>query len=359
MLRFNNHPHETVKPPSPKTSSRMYSPAFSSNQNSCSFSRKTCPQSARAPIKKRMSKTLYMRTSCTELRETTKSFAILIDCSQHFIQTTVSKILIPSFPILLQNLTTSFDKFSNQLVSLFSTIRKTPIVRNFGQNSLMFQSGELFTNNWISFIEYVNDVADNGLSPYQEEFTKCFQTMIDIMSFMSIRMKKGNFNSKEAHTIMRKNNSQLLEIHEKLNGILLESNEEVVSKINQQKYTVLIKQYVRDMNTIMDRILPNDVISPIESSKIRSEISAQCAEICQIIESMCSFHECISSIKTQIVDFNSALSEIYKLVNLPFSITLTVEEKEDENSQKNSKDPKDLKNQLEDFKRDEFHSNDK
>lgn len=353
MLRFSKPPHETVKPPSPKTSARTCSPFFSSNQNKCSCSRKGCPQSART-IKKRMSKTMYMRTSCTELRETTKSFSSLIDYSQHFIQTTISKILIPNFPILLQNLTTSFDKFSNQLVSLFSTIRKTPIVRKFGQNSLMFQSGELFTSNWISFIECVNDIADGGLSLYQEEFTKCFQTIIDIMSFIALRMKKGNFNSKEAHNIMKKNNSQLLEIHDKLSELLIESKESAIAKIAPDKYTVSIKQYIRDMNTIMDRILPNDVISPIESSKIRAEISTQCAEICQIIESMCSFHECISSIKTQIVDFNNTLSEIYKLVNLPFFVTLTVEEKEEE-IEKTEDSPED---QLKTFYRDEFHAND-
>ena len=214
----------------------------------------------------------------------------------------------------------------------------------------------MFTSNWFSFIENVNDIADRGLSPYQEEFTKCFQTVIDIMSFISLRMRKGNFNSKEAHSIMKKNNSRLLEMHDKLCEILVESKEADIAKISSQQYSISIKQYVRDMNTIMDRILPNDVISPIESSKIRAEISAQCAEICQIIESMCSFHDCISAIKTQIVDFNNTLSGIYTLVGLPFSVTLTVEEREEEESAEPQNSPE---AQLENFYRDEFHANNK
>ena len=79
-------------------------------------------------------------------------------------------------------------------------------------------------------------------------------------------MRKGNFNSKEAHSIMKKNNSRLLEMHDKLCEILVESKEADIAKISSQQYSISIKQYVRDMNTIMDRILPNDVISPIESS---------------------------------------------------------------------------------------------
>lgn len=356
MLRFNNPPHETVKPPSPKATSRARSPFFSASQGrSISARQEQRPQSARHPIQKRMPKTLYMRTSCTELRETTKLYSILLEYSQQFIQTTISKILIPKFPNLLQNLTASFDKFSNQLVSLFSTIRKTPIVRKYGQNSLMFQSGEQFTSNWIEFIEYVNGIADAGLSPYQEEFAKCFQTIIDVMSFISLRMKKGNFISKQAHDIMNKNNTKLLEIHDKIDPILAESKESVIARITPQKYTTYIKQYVRDMNTIMDRILPNDVISPIESSKIRTEISTQCSEICQIIESMCTFHDSISAIKTQIVEFNNALSGIYTLVSLPFSITLTVEEQEEEcECDKCRSFPE---KQLEQFYRDEFQAN--
>ena len=342
-----NHYRETKKTPSAQSSSRYSSKSRSSDSSWQSTRnlydkyytktedpniRRTCktrvyirPKTMRE-FPEKTPRTLYLRTSCYELRETTRTFALLIEITHFFINSTLTEILIPDLPSLLQKLITSFDTFSGHLVALFSTIRTKPISRNFSETSVLYQTGESFTDNWTEFIEYVNRTSEIGLNPYLNEFDICFKSLFAVMSFYENRMEKCNYISRAVLELFNKNRNKLIQIHSSLTELLQSSDENQIKKVDKKQYSEYLKTFNREMNYAMDRLLPNDVVSQIDISKIRTELSTRCSEINQIINSMCLFHECMSSLKTQIVELNTNLTYVYDQCGLPFALTLTVDD---------------------------------
>jgi hypothetical protein len=265
-----------------------------------------------------------MRNSCTELRNVTHSYAEFLSSCQEFI---TAHQVCPALPESLCALTSAFDIFSQQVVSLFSAVRRSSVSRNFSHVSPLFQSAETFTLKWTSFIELVNNVGDSGVSPCSQEVSNSFACLGRILAQIEVQMRQKCCISRSATRFIAKSRRVFACLQQKLEDIILISQEGVAVELRPQKYLTFFRNYAIEMNAILDRVLPADVFLPIETSKMKIDVSVACSALGQIVHSTSTFHIHMGDLKTKIVQLNAQLADLHRFLNLPFTVVLTVEDR--------------------------------
>lgn len=272
------------------------------------------------------SKNLTLRTSCPEIRGLTTAYASLLELAQEFERSNTPRFLTAAFGTNLTDLTSTFDAFSKQAVSTLSTVRKGTLARHFGPASLLYQRAETFARRWTTFIELVNDLGSRGISGYEPEIREAFSTLFSTLSFLETRMKRKGYTDKDVLRFINVNRTHFRAIERRLGDIMIISQESIVCDIKTGKYTGFLRNFVIQMNTVLDRVLPRDVFAPVESGKVKVDVSVACAVLGQIICAFRTFPTQISALKTQIIALNTEVSRLNSLLNLPFAVILTLEE---------------------------------
>ena len=282
---------------------------------------KTCRQHEYNP-----SKTLTLRNSCTEIRELTRAYAELLEAAHDFERMNTQRFVPATFGTDLVEMTTAFDGFSQQAVSVFSTVRKTALTRQFGTSSLLYQRGAEFTRKWTSFIELVNDIGATGISGYEGEIRDSFGCLFGTLSFIEGRMQRKGYLEKDVVRFINGSRTQLRAIERRLGDIMIISQESIVVDIKVKKYTTFLKGLAMQMNGLLDRTLPRDIVAPLEASKLKIDVAVACAALGQIIAAFSVFHTQISRLKTHILAVNTEFTHLNTALNLPFAVILTLEE---------------------------------
>lgn len=311
---------ETMK----RVSSARASLEKSESSSSRSFLRPNTSRTGRSAM--RMTKTEYMRVSCTELRTATQSFSQLLDFTKEFMKINLMQYLDPKFPEDLLALTSTFDIFSQQIVALYSTVRKSAMDHSFTPVSPVFQAAQNFTMRWVDYIEAINFISDNNVCPYQDEINKSFATLHSSLSHIQSSSGKKQFVSKELTTVILRLKKKLSASQKELSDIFVIYQESIPVEVNVKKYHDFFHTLVRDTTNLMDRVLPMDILAPTEGTKLKSDIITACSKLNYIITAISVFPDQVTRIKAQIVDFNKELTNINRFMNLPFTVTLTVEE---------------------------------
>jgi ABC-type uncharacterized transport system permease subunit len=87
-----------------------------------------------------------------------------------------------------------------------------------------------------------------------------------------------------------------------------------------QQYLAFFRSYAIEMNTILDSVLPAYVFLPLETSKMKIDVSVACSALGQIVQLASAFHIHMGNLKTKIVQFNAQLAGLHHFINLPFTV---------------------------------------
>ena len=104
------------------------------------------------------------------------------------------------------------------------------------------------------------------------------------------------------------------------------SQESIVVDIKVKKYTTFLKGFAMQINALLDRTLPRDIVAPLEASKMKIDVAVACASLGQIVAAFSVFHTQISQLKTHILAVNTEFTHLNTTLNLPFAVILTLEE---------------------------------
>jgi hypothetical protein len=206
-------------------------------------------------------------------------------------------------------------------------VRRSSVPRSFSRVSPLFQSAEAFTLKWTAFIELVNQVGDSGISPYSQAVSSSFACLGRILTQIEAQMRRKCCVSRATSKFVAASRRALAGLQQKLEDIILISQEGIVVDLVPQKYLAFFKNYAIEMNSILDGVLPNDVFLPIEASKMKIDVSVACSALGQIIQSASNFHIHLGNLKTKLVQFNAQLAGLHHFINLPFTVVLTVEDR--------------------------------
>jgi hypothetical protein len=193
--------------------------------------------------------------------------------------------------------------------------------------SPLFQSAEAFTLKWAAFIELVDSAGDGGIAPYGRAVSTSFACLGRILSQIETQMRQKCCVSRAAAQFVARSRRALAALQQKLEDIILISQEAIVVELTPRKYVTFFRSYAIEMNAIFDRVLPADVFGPLEAAKMKIDVSVACSALAQIVQSASVFHVHMGDLKTNIVQFNALLAGLHGVLNLPFTVTLTVEDR--------------------------------
>jgi hypothetical protein len=125
---------------------------------------------------------------------------------------------------------------------------------------------------------------------------------------------------------LAKSRRQFSDIHEKIKGMIVITADAVAVQVNIGDFVAFFQRFVSSFNKILDQELASNTFSPMEETKLKIDVSVCCSSLQEIIQALCVFPEEVSQLKTSILELNSNLGELYKYLNLPFAVVLTVEE---------------------------------
>lgn len=93
-----------------------------------------------------------------------------------------------------------------------------------------------------------------------------------------------------------------------------------------EEYKALVADLIKHINVLFEKGLPRFAAGAGESAKSKADMISSCSTILSVMEAATVFEERMASLKNNIVAFNDELSSVHARLNLPFAVTLTVEE---------------------------------
>ena len=280
------------------------------------------PKTARRPSARQFeytpSKTMVMRTSCEEIRAATRYFVDLLEISREFEKANTQTFVPPNFGKDLAELTTAFDAFSQQAVSHFSTIRKTPVTRQYGPVSLTYQRAEEFTRCWARYLETLRTVEVRGVAGYDPELRATFTTLFGMLSTIEGKLRAKGFWSRDVVQFINHSRNELYIIDGKLVEVMESSHQVAIATLKKRRCDQFLKEHITEMNVLLDRTLPRDILTPLEIAKLKFDVSVACANMSQIIGAVSVFDLQIGKMKDLALMLNTELTHVYEHLKLPF-----------------------------------------
>lgn len=224
--------------------------------------------------------------------------------------------------------TTSFDVFSRQISCLYGTVNPKNTIKNSSAmiTSSLHQATKSLMAEWIDFIERLNNISEEGISPHismtNSNLTILFQNLATISTIILVDKFKGE----EAGQIVRL-----------VSGLCIKIKDNLVaeySKPKSQRFTnfdiTLFEEDCRRCSqltvSLFEQNLPPNSFTLTEMLSIKSGIITSLSAILQILRSAIHFEEKILKLKKSIIAFNSELSKVESNANLQFQIELSLEE---------------------------------
>ena len=283
---------------------------------------RTLPRTPRRPNPRQFeynpSKTMAMRTSCEEIRLATRYFVALLEISREFEKSNTQSFLPPDFGADLADLTAAFDALSQQLVSHFSTIRRSPVTRQYGPTSMMFQRAEAFVQNWDRFITDLSTISENGVGVYEPQIRETFITLFGMLSTIDTKLKLKGFASRDVIQYLIRSRDELRAIDKKLEEVLATSHQAAIAGLKKKRCVGFLKDHIVNMTVLLDQTLPRDILTPIEIAKMKFDVSVACSTLSQIINAVTAFDEQVRKMEMLTHLLNQELMKIYGILKLPF-----------------------------------------
>jgi hypothetical protein len=269
---------------------------------------------------------MTMRSSCAELRDATRCYAAFLRISETFLKTH-APLLAPWFPESLAALTAAFDSFSQQVVALCSTLRRSALNHYFSEGSQLFQVATRLNGKWASFIEIVTAVAARGVSAYSNEIRVCFGYFFEQLTLIETRTNEKCFIDREVTIFLIKSRRTLRSLQREFDRIILRVDEPTIEqKIQTLTYLNFFKSYMIELHTILDQALPADIFGPVEVGMMKTELAVSSSSLIQIVDSTRLFRAQLAELIPAMVKLNLQFGEIFVFLNLPFGVVLVEED---------------------------------
>jgi hypothetical protein len=272
------------------------------------------------------SRTMTMRSSCAELRDATRCYAGFLRICQTFLKTH-APLLAPWFPESLTALTAAFDSFSQQVVALCSTLRRSALNHHFSQGSQLFQAATGLSSQWASFIEIVTAIAAGGVSAYSNEIRVCFGHFFEQLALIETRADEKCFIDREVSVFLAKSRRTLRSLQREFDRLILRVDEGTIEQdVQSGTYLNFFRSYMIALHTILDHVLPADIFGPVEVGMIKTELAVSSSCLVQIVDSTRLFRAQLAELIPTMVRLNLQFGDIFAFLSLPFTVVLVEED---------------------------------
>jgi hypothetical protein len=269
---------------------------------------------------------MTMRNSCTELREATRCYADFLRICQTFLKTH-APLLASHFAESLAALTAAFDGFSQQVVALCSTLRRSALNHHFSEGSQLFQVATGLSGRWASFIEIVTAIAAGGVSVYSDEIRICFGRFFDQLEKIETRTEEKYFIDRDVTIFILQSKRTLRGLQREFDRLILRVNERMIEKkVRTSTYLKFFKHYLIALHRILDHVLPADIFGPVEIGMMKTELAVSSSSLVQIADSTRLFRTQLAQLVPAMVKLNLQFGDIFAFLNLPFTVVLVEED---------------------------------
>jgi DUF1009 family protein len=94
----------------------------------------------------------------------------------------------------------------------------------------------MFALKRTEFIDIVNRIADEGVSPYFLAIQHSVSCLIAVEAEIDIRIRQKDFLGRQVMQVITKSGTKLFRLHQKMEDILLISQESIVTEVDASKY---------------------------------------------------------------------------------------------------------------------------
>jgi hypothetical protein len=94
----------------------------------------------------------------------------------------------------------------------------------------------MFALQWTEFIDIVNRIANDEVSPYFIEIQRSVSCLIAVEAEINIRIRQKDFLGREVMQVITKSRTKLFRLHQKMEDTLLISQEYFVAEVDASKY---------------------------------------------------------------------------------------------------------------------------
>ena len=280
------------------------------------------------PTPRRISTPLSTRFASDQTRKLLEYYTNLKQNYHAFNFDVPEKLFDCEFSRQFSRFTTRFDCFSRQLACLYGTVNPKKSITNSSSmiTSSLHQAAKLFTTEWIDFIERLNNISEEGISPHismtNNNLTVLFQNLATISTIILVDKFKGDVPG----YIVRSICAVCLRIKDSLVEEYSKPKSKRFLNFDYNNFEEQCRKCSQLTASLFEQNLPPNSFTLTEMLSIKSGIVTTISTISQILRSAMYFEDRIMKLKRSIISFNNELNKVEIHANLPFCIELSLDE---------------------------------
>jgi hypothetical protein len=222
-------------------------------------------------------------------------------------------VLNPEFPNQFQRTALAFGTFARYITDVYSSLDPGNELRLSFKSSSLYVTGEAFMHEWIDFINIVNRLTEQGISPHLiliDNLLNIFSNGLNVCVRTVNRTKYRTNDASQCMTQLRDNCLNLRAIAaEAVRGI---------TGFDPVLFDRHVIETTRLINTLFDLYIPKAFAALSTRTDMVYSVSAMAA----LLRAVQSFDENIGRLRRAIVGLNVELSVVHEKFRLPFTVEL-------------------------------------
>lgn len=255
------------------------------------------------------------------LKDTYKNLAKLIH--QYSVECYLSETM-PEMATQFVLVSKSFEHFMELANQFYQGVNLSPRGRTSLRTSALQVAARALIENWMEFIEIMNDVFHHGLSFFYQLIPKYFAAVNEDLNITLESFKSYSYKTDVPAGAIRRLKDEVYNLQDVGAHICKQCQPKYCPNLEDGEFLKTAKKFIDRIFKFFSVTLPKQTITSGQVFKCRSRINASCGELEAVIKGAMKFKDLSEEVKAQIIEVNKGMDLILTQMEFPFGLQLDV-----------------------------------
>lgn len=268
----------------------------------------------------------------TRLKDAEEQFNALSSYVREFSTSCSINTIQPNFMADYAMFEREFHLFIQYAIHEINSARPYANERAAFKTSGLYKAAEKMIGQWTDFINLLNSIIEQGLTPMCELLIQYFTNMLQTLNEVSTIFPAGNYKSDVCIGEMRKIKTNLITTKKAAINFMTnyndmsEEEEEIAQKLAKK-----MKQINTEILLVCNHLIPKSTMTTGEMMRVKTALNLACGDVIRIILGAAHYITMAAQVKMEIYNLNNQFDKLFDELGLDCHVELTFNQTVPEN----------------------------
>ena len=226
----------------------------------------------------------------------------------------------------------SFEHFIEVANQFYQGVNLSPRGRTSLHTSALQKAARPLVENWIDFINIMNDVFHRGITQFYSLIPKYYHNLQRDLDLTIASFDDYSYKTDVPAGSIRKLKLEVQKLKVAGQKLCKRCNSSKRKEMESGAYLERAQRYIDRIYKFFNVSVPKQTITSGSVFKVRTKVYTSCGELADVITGAQMFAPLSESVKESIINFNDGLEDLLNKMEFPFCLKLDVEKWDESDS---------------------------